>query len=100
MHIIARPKLVEFWAEHPDAESQLQLWHNVVRKAHWKNFGELKATYGNASKVGRRVVFNICGNKFRLIARVRYARPETQGTVYVLDILTHEDYDEDRWKED
>jgi mRNA interferase HigB len=66
----------------------------VVRKASWKTPAEMKAVYPSADLVGRRTIFNIAGNKYRLIARVNY---QTQR-VFVLYILTHVDYDRGDWK--
>jgi len=61
----------------------------VVRKANWKNPAELKQVYRNADLAGRRTVFNIAGNKYRLIARVNYQSQR----VFVLYLLTHAEYD-------
>jgi mRNA interferase HigB len=66
----------------------------VVRKANWKNPSELKQVYRNADLVGRRTVFNIAGNKYRLIARVNYQ----SQMVFVLYLLTHAEYDKGAWK--
>jgi mRNA interferase HigB len=89
MRIIKRAALVRFWSEHPDAKTSLEAWYGVVRKAKWTTPIELKQVYGNADLVGRRTVFNIAGNKYRLIARVNYV----SQTVFVLHVLTHSDYD-------
>jgi mRNA interferase HigB len=66
----------------------------VVRTADWKTPAEMKKVYPSADLVGRRTVFNIAGNKYRLIARMNY---ETQR-VFVLYILTHAEYDHGEWK--
>jgi len=95
MRIIKRGALVQFWREHLDAKSSLESWYAVVRKADWKTPAELKQVYSNADLVGRRTVFNIAGNKYRLIARVNY---QTQR-VFVLYILTHVEYDRGVWKQ-
>ena len=95
MRIIKRGALVEFWQKHPDAKASLESWYGVVRKAAWKTPAEIRAVYGNADLVGRRTVFNIAGNKYRLIARVNY---QTQR-VFVLYILTHAEYDQGDWKQ-
>ena len=94
MRIIKRGALVQFWQEHPDAKASLESWYAVVHKAIWKTPAEMKAVYPGADLVGRRTVFNIAGNKYRLIARVNY---QTQR-VFVLYILTHADYDTGDWK--
>lgn len=94
MRIIKRGALVDFWQEHPDAKASLESWYAVVRSASWHTPAEMKAVYRSADIVGRRTVFNIAGNKYRLIARVNY---ETQR-VFVLYILTHAQYDRGDWK--
>src|SRR5437667_5691478 len=70
MRIIKRGALEQFWQKHPDAKASLEAWYGVVRKANWKTPAEMKQVYRNADLVGRRTVFNIAGNKYRLIARV------------------------------
>jgi mRNA interferase HigB len=95
MRIIKRGALVQFWQDHPDAKASLESWYAVVRKADWKSPAELKKVYHNADLVGRRTVFDIAGNKYRLIARVNY---QTQR-VFVLYILTHAEYDKGTWKQ-
>ena len=77
MRIIKRGALVEFWQLHPDAKSSLESWHAVVRSAAWKTPADMKRVYPNADLVGRRTIFNIAGNKYRLVARVNY--PDTRG---------------------
>ena len=72
MRIIKRGALEQFWQKHPDAKASLEAWYGVVRKANWKTPAEMKQVYRNADLVGRRTVFNIAGNKYRLIARVNY----------------------------
>jgi mRNA interferase HigB len=85
MRIIKRGALEQFWQQHPNAKASLESWYAVVRKATWKTPAELKQVYRNADLVGRRTVFNTAGNKYRLIARVKY---QTQR-VFVLYLLTH-----------
>ncbi len=95
MRIIKRGALVQFFQQHPDAKTSLESWYAVVRKANWKTPAEMKTVYHNADLVGRRTVFNIAGNKYRLIARVNY---QTQR-IFVLHILTHAEYDRGDWKQ-
>lgn len=94
MRIIKRGALQQFWELHPDAKASLESWYGVVRKAKWKTPVDLKQDYHIADLVGRRTVFNIAGNKYRLIARVNY---EIQ-VVFVLYLLTHGEYDKGAWK--
>jgi len=95
MRIIKRGALVSFWEQHPDARPSLESWYAIVRGASWQNPAELKAVYRTADLVGRRTVFNIAGNKYRLIARVNYVSQRA----FVLYILTHAEYDRGVWKQ-
>jgi len=94
MRIIKRGALEQFWQRHPDAKASLESWYAVVRRANWKTPAELKQVYHSADLVERRTVFNIAGNKYRLVARVNY---QTQR-VFVLYLLTHAEYDKGAWK--
>jgi mRNA interferase HigB len=90
MHVISRKMLREFWQEEPEAEQALKAWFHETEGAQWRNSAELKAHYGSASIINAdRVVFNICGNKFRLVARINYA----SRTVFVRFVGTHRQYD-------
>lgn len=90
MRIIARRTLREFWVKHPDSEQPLKVWFREVKQANWKQSTDVKALYRHARVVGNdRVVFNIKGNKYRLIAAVDYRF----GIVYIRFIGTHKDYD-------
>jgi mRNA interferase HigB len=94
VRIIKRGALEQFWHKHPDAKASLESWYAVVRRANWQTPVEMKRVYPNANLVGRRTIFNIAGNKYRMIARVNY---ETQR-VFVLYLLTHAEYDRGDWK--
>jgi mRNA interferase HigB len=94
MRIIKRAALVRFWSKQPDARASLEAWYGVVRKATWATPIEMRQVYGNADLVGRRTVFNIADNKYRLIARVNYV----SQTVFVLYVMTHSRYDKGTWK--
>ena len=90
MHVISRKTLREFWEAHPDSEGPLKAWHAEAKAALWQTPAQIKARYRTASILrNSRVVFNIGGNKYRLIVRVNYKC----GTVYVRFIGTHSDYD-------
>jgi len=97
---IIKPATVKDWMrQHADAVGPLQKWMTLVEDAEWKNFTQLRAVFSSADEVvvesGRPVVvFNIKGNNYRLIAAIHY---NTQ-IVYVLDFLTHAEYDKDQWK--
>ena len=93
---ISRKALRKFWEKHPDAELPLRQWEAVVRRADWRDWADLKVTYSSADKVEKYVVFNVGGNKYRLIAIVSYAK----GKVYIQYVLTHKEYDRGKWKDD
>ena len=90
MRIIARKKLRDFWNQYPDAQASLQAWYADVKQAQWQTTTAIKAVYRNASILGnRRVVFNIKGNKYRLVVAVQYEF----GIVYIRFVGTHTEYD-------
>ncbi len=93
VHIISRKKLREFSANHPDAEVPLNHWYNATRMTRWNNFADLRPTFGSADQVGKFVVFNIGGNKYRLIAQIYY----TDAVILIRHILSHEEYDQRKW---
>jgi mRNA interferase HigB len=97
MHVIARPKLIEFASRHPDAKDWLDAWWFVAAKAHWTCLADVRRNYQGADQVDRCLVFNR-GNKYRLIVRVSYALQQTQGTLLIKHFLTHAEYDKDFWK--
>jgi mRNA interferase HigB len=89
MHVIARKTLKDYWEREPEAEGELKAWYAEANNADWKNPAELKAKYRSASilKAGR-VVFNICGNKYRLVVQVNYKA----SLVYIRFVGTHKEY--------
>lgn len=73
MQILSLRTLRSFWERYPKAEVPLRAWYKIVSEAGWKNPAELKATFGTADSVGdKRVVFDVGGNKYRIVARVVY----------------------------
>jgi len=90
MRIISRRLLVEFWDIHPDAEQPLRAWYAEATKASWNSPAEIKATYRSVSILAdNRVIFNIKGNKYRLVVIVEYS----QGKMFIRFVGTHEEYD-------
>lgn len=93
IRVIAKSSLVKFWSQsaYKDAKSALQCWYDEAIQADWKTPQELKTHYENASICGNnRVVFNIAGNKYRLVVEVQYQA----GIVWVKFIGTHAQYDQ------
>ena len=90
MRIISRRSLREFWEKHPDAAQPLQAWYHDVKHANWQSSAEIKAVYRNASFLAHnRVVFNIKGNRYRIVAAIQYGF----GIVFIRFVGTHKDYD-------
>jgi len=96
MHIISKKKLRRFWLGRPDAESALRGWFKAVSRVVWRNFGDVRALHPHADQVGRFTVFNIGGNKYRLIAVIHYNR----GKIFIRQVLAHAEYDKGDWKEE
>ena len=94
MHVIAKPVLVEFWIKHPDAENALQAWYRTMEGEIFADFNDLRATFASADYVEGLTVFNIGGNKYRLIAAIHYNRRK----VLIRSLLTYAEYDLDQWK--
>ena len=91
VRIIARRTLREFWQKHADAEQPLRAWYHDVRKADWSSPADVKRFYANASVVGEnRIVFNIGGNRYRLVVAVNYR----YRISYVRFVGTHKAYDQ------
>ncbi len=99
LRIISKRRLKEFWTKHPKAKSSLERWYQMTISLHWKNFWEICQTFGSADQTrvasGRTVViFDIGGNKYRMIAAIHY----NIGRIFVLQIMTHAEYDRNRWR--
>ena len=94
MHVITRKRINEFSASHPDGAASLNAWYAIINKTEFKSFAELRKTFPGADWVGGKVIFNIGGNKYRLIAAIHFNR----GKVYIRNILTHVEYDKGGWK--
>lgn len=91
MRVIALRTLREFWTPHADAETALHTWYSDARRANWKSSQEIKAIYPHASIINSsRVVFNIRGNRYRLVAAINYEFE----TVYIRFVGTHAEYDQ------
>lgn len=92
MHVIKRKTLVDFFqqTEHRDAKGALEAWYYEAKHAQWVSPAEVKTQYRSASILkDNRVIFNIAGNKYRLIVRINY----DSKTVFIRFIGTHREYD-------
>ena len=94
MHVITRKRLNEFAERFPDTENALAYWYRLVKQNNFTNFAELREIFSSADQVGKLTVFNIGGNKVRLIAAIHYNRKK----IYIRAVLTHKEYDAENWK--
>jgi mRNA interferase HigB len=94
MHVISRKALQKFWQQHTDSEESLRRWYKIVTTTDFENFAQLRETFPSADLVDDLTIFNIGGNKYRLITSIHYNRQK----VYVRHVLTHSEYDEGKWK--
>jgi mRNA interferase HigB len=96
MHLISIRQLRNNAAMYPDISQVIEAWYAVVKKANWENLEDVRKIYRDAEAVGNFTVFNMKGSKYRLIVGIDYV----SGTIYYKYLLTHADYDKDRWKND
>lgn len=90
MHVISRRTLSDYWQKVPETEQPLKAWFAEAQKAQWALPSDIKEKYRSASFLkGNRVVFNICGNKHRLIVRINYG----SKTVFIRFVGSHSEYD-------
>jgi len=94
MHIITRKRLLEFAKKHPDCSTALESWYRIVKRTDFNSFTELRQTFPSADKVANLTVFNIGGNKARLIAAIHY----NINRIYIRHILTHKEYNRGSWR--
>ena len=95
MHINTRKRLLEFAKNHPDCATALESWYRIVKRTNFNSFTELRQTLPSADKVGNLSVFNIGGNKYRLIVSIHFNR----GKVFIRHVLTHPEYNKGAWKQ-
>ena len=90
MVIISKTKINDFICVHVDAEESLMKWYITTKQANWRNFAELKQIFGTSDSVGNDLyVFNIKGNRYRLIVRIIFGA----RTIFIKFIGTHAEYD-------
>ena len=89
MRVISNKRLVDFAAFHPEATTALKVWRKCVESNRLAHFADLRALFRSVDRVGKFCVFDICGNKYRLIAAVHFDRQ----LLFVRHLFTHADYD-------
>jgi len=91
MRIFNRSTLIDFWTKHADSEGPLRLWFSIVHGASWAGPTDVRAAFGSADFLQEnRIVFDIKGNTYRLVAQVKYG---PLYLVYIRFIGTHAEYD-------
>jgi len=95
MHVITKKRLDEFAKMHPDCRSALETWYRIVKNNNFSSFTKLKEHFPGADMVSKLTVFNIGGNKVRLVAAIHFNR----NKLYVRHVLSHAEYDKGKWKE-
>ncbi len=93
MHIITRKRIIEAERKHPDCAGALRGWYRVMKRGRFANFAELKSAFNSVDKAGNLYVFNVGGNKLRIIVAVHF----NTGRAYIRNILTHTEYDQEKW---
>lgn len=96
MHVISYRRLREFTEKHADSRDALDDWYRIAVKASWSNLVEVQTVFPKAEAVSNFTVFNIKGNRYRLIVSIDY---EGQ-LIYLKYVLTHAEYDKEQWKND
>ena len=96
VHVISRKAIREFARKHPDAGPALDAWFKLTSKAHRRNLDDVKACFPHADLAGDCTVFNVGGNKYRVVTIIIYAVQR----VYIRFVMTHAEYNKERWKRD
>ncbi len=96
MRIISRKAVRSYWEKHPAAFEVLNDWYGKIKHSKAKNFVELRQAFPSADLVGDCIVFNVGGNNYRVIVHLDFS----VQTVWIRFVLSHAEYDRDKWKAD
>lgn len=96
MHIITQKRVWEAKRKHPESANALDGWYRIIKKNQFDNFSELKKSFNSVDKVGNTYIFNVGGNKLRIIANIHF----TPQKIYIRQVLTHAEYDKNSWKQE
>ncbi|HXM43279.1 MAG TPA: type II toxin-antitoxin system HigB family toxin [Bryobacteraceae bacterium] len=94
MHIVSHKAIRIFCQEHPQARNAMDHWYRVAKQATWSSFAEVKQSFNTADFVAPHVVFDIGGNKWRLVAEMNF----TRRVLFIRRIMTHKEYMKGTWK--
>lgn len=95
MHVITKSRIVEAQVKHPESSGALSAWYQLIKNNQFENFAELKKVFPSVDKVKNLYVFNVGGNKLRVICAIHFNRRK----VFIRYVLTHKEYDQNRWKQ-
>jgi mRNA interferase HigB len=95
MHVITRKRLNEFAEKLPESQTALARWYVSLKRNNFSSFAHLRLMFPTADQVGKLTVFNVGGNKVRIIAAIHYNRKR----IYIRAVLSHEEYNKGKWKE-
>jgi mRNA interferase HigB len=96
LRVISRKKLKKAAGTHAEVTASLDAWYRIARKAEWKSLAEVRMTWSSADVFGECTIFNIKGNKYRLIAWINYLTKK----IFIRNVLTHAEYTKGGWKSD
>ena len=94
-NIVSKTSLREFWEKHSDSKEPLERWYNIAKNKVFSSFSDVRNTWADADMVDKYIVFNIGGNKYRLVAKVAYKIKH----IFIRAVLTHKEYDKGKWKD-
>ena len=98
MHLVTRKHLREAMERYPEAAKEIRAWATIVEAMRWHVFREVRHAFHDADLVDGYVIFNIRGNRYRLVTVIHYAKTlrdrKTDGHVYIRSFLTHKEYDQ------
>ncbi len=100
MWVISKKRLQEYWTKHPDTKGWLENWYEAACQARWRSLKDVRKMFPHADSVKvasnkSATVFNVCGNRHRMITAVHY----NTGKIFVMAIMTHSEYSKNKWKE-
>jgi mRNA interferase HigB len=95
LHVISRKRLKEAAQRHSELETSLDAWFRIVKKAVWQSLDDVRRTFASADAVEKWTVFNIKGNRYRLVTEINYRYQR----LYIRHVLAHAEYDRGKWKQ-
>jgi mRNA interferase HigB len=94
VHVVSYKAIRTFCERHPQARTSMDHWYRVAKRANWSSFADVKESFNTADLVAPYVVFDIGGNKYRLIAEFHF----TRRVLFIREIMTHKEYSKGAWK--